>query len=133
MTASEQYELNSRLYKADVVGWLHAEADSYRTDADKLAASGESGLVALVGEYRTMANTLRTAAQRFREHGPLPHLPLEWANRAQSHAARCPSWPEGCGEFARYEGTPGKSPAVVKHRDGCAVKTALEAEVRDGR
>jgi len=52
-------------------------------------------------------------------HGPLPPLPPTWYEHARSSAAKCPDYPEGCGEYTRR---PGGREAVLRHRDGCAVR-----------
>lgn len=119
------------LTKDDVARWLRAEADSYARDAQTAARSEDLDLRSLTGQYRTMAYVLNEAGRRFSEHGPLPPLDLERQSHQPSLAARCPVWPEGCGEPARYESLIGRGPVSVRHRKGCAVKAALEAELRE--
>ena len=61
-------------------------------------------------------------------HGPLPALDARWYSFATSHAAKCPDWPAGCGEYARRPKTSAKSrpgAAVIKHRAGCPVTRSL--------
>jgi hypothetical protein len=116
------------LCKGDVIAYLKERARSWDTDADTMAALGDPALTVLVPDFRSTASTLRVMAAQFAHHGPLPRLPGAWYAHAQSHAARCPDWPEGCGEYARREGKDGTGPASVKHRDGCKVGRLLAGE-----
>jgi len=117
--------------KAVVVRWIRSTADAYRRDAEILERDGDPELAALVPQFRSFSDFLRDEAYKFDAHGPLPVLDPRVRSHEISGAARCPDYPEGCGERARYEAPAGrKGTVVVYHRDGCAVKAALTAELR---
>ena len=120
--------MSDTMTKAEVLAYLRRTAVSYRHDALGLDQSGDPELRALAPSYRETGKAFDTAAWQFDTHGPLPPLPPAWRKRPLSHAAKCPNWPEGCGERARFEGKAGKSPASIRHRDGCKTGALLRGE-----
>ena len=117
------------LDKTAVVRWLRRTADSYARDAGALERDGDPELAALVPRFRSFSDFLRDEAYKFDAHGPLPVLDPRVRSHEISGAARCPDYPEGCGERARYAAPTGRaSEVVIYHRDGCAVLAALRAD-----
>lgn len=121
------------LSKDAIIKWLDARAATYGQDAEALerylaeASDPDPGLEPMPALYREIRSALITEARGFADHGPLPPLPEATRRKAISHAARCPVWPDGCGELARYERGE-KGPAVVYHRPGCYVDAAIRAD-----